>query len=166
MSDYDAEASSVQFWVQDLGAANYGSVTQDIDEVKDAIMDVSLGVVNDSGLRKVFPESFAIASDPDAQRERRWLVRMRDTDQFLDVANTIANPGYGKVFTLTIPAAATETADGPALLPNSDVADIVGNAEMAALVAAIEANVRSPWNHTGAAPSIEVLEVLLVGRNN
>lgn len=166
MSDYDAESSAVGFWVQDLGAANYGSVTQDIDEVKDAIIAVSLGVVNDSGLRKVFPESFGQASDPDAQRERRWLVRMRDTTQFLDAANTIANPGYGKTFVMTIPSAATETADGPTLLPNSDVADIVGNAEMAALVTAIEANVRSPWNHTATAPSIDVLEVLLVGRNN
>lgn len=166
MSDYDAETSSVGFWVQDLGAANYASVTQDIDEVKDAIAAVSLGVVNDSGLRKVFPESFAQASDANAQRERRWFVRMRDTTQFLDVANTIANPGYGNIFTMTIPAANLTTADGAALVPNSDVADITGNAEMAALVVALEANVRSPWNHTAAAPSVDVLEILLVGRNN
>jgi hypothetical protein len=166
MSDYDAESSSVGFWVQDLGAANYASVTQDIDEVKDAIDAVSLGVINDSGLRKVFPESFAQASDANAQRERRWFVRMRDTTQFLDAGNTIANPGYGNIFTMTIPAASLTTADGAALVPNTDVADIVGNAEMAALVVALEANVRSPWNHTATAPSIDVLEILLVGRNN
>lgn len=166
MSDYDAETSSVGFWVQDLGAANYASVTQDIDEVKDAIAAVSLGVVNDSGLRKVFPESFAQASDANAQRERRWFVRMRDTTQFLDAGNTIANPGYGNIFTMTIPAANLTTADGAALIPNTDVADITGNAEMAALVVALEANVRSPWNHTATAPSVDVLEILLVGRNN
>lgn len=166
MSDYDAETSSVGFWVQDLGAANYASVTQDIDEVKDAIAAVSLGVVNDSGLRKVFPESFAQASDANAQRERRWFVRMRDTTQFLDAGNTIANPGYGNIFTMTIPAANLTTADGAALIPNTDVADITGNAEMAALVTALEANVRSPWNHTATAPSVDVLEILLVGRNN
>ena len=166
MSDYDAETSSVGFWVQDLGAANYASVTQDIDEVKDAIAAVSLGVINDSGLRKVFPESFAQASDANAQRERRWFVRMRDTTQFLDAGNTIANPGYGNIFTMTIPAANLTTADGAALVPNSDVADITGNAEMAALVVALEANVRSPWNHTATAPSVDVLEILLVGRNN
>lgn len=169
MQDYDAETSSVGFWVQDLGAANYASVTQDIDEIKDAIAAVSLGVINDSGLRKVFPESFASATDPNAQRERRWLVRMRDNTQFLDVANTVANPGYGKVFTMTIPAAKVLTgagSDQPALVANTDVADIVGNAEMAALVVAIEANVRSPWNHTATAPSVDVLEIVLVGRNN
>jgi hypothetical protein len=169
IQDYDAEPSSVGFWVQDLGAANYASVTQDIDEVKDAIAAVSLGVINDSGLRKVFPESFAAATDPNAQRERRWLVRMRDTTQFLDVGNTVANPGYGKIFTLTIPAAKVFTgagSDEPALVANTDVADIVGNTAMAALVTAIEANVRSPWNHTATAPAVDVLEILLVGRNN
>jgi hypothetical protein len=166
MADYDDESSSVGFWVQDLGAANYASVTQDIDEVKDAIAAVSLGVINDSGLRKVFPESFGQATDPNAQRERRWFVRMRDTTQFLDAGNTIANPGYGNVFTMTIPAANLSTADGATLVPNTDVADITGNAEMAALVAALEANVRSPWNHTATAPTVDVMEILLVGRNS
>lgn len=169
MQDYDAESSAVGFWVQDLGAANYASVTQDIDEVKDAIQAVSLGVINDSGLRKVFPESFAAATDPNAQRERKWFVRMRDTTQFLDAGNTIANPGYGNIFTMTIPSAKLLTGagnDDPALVAGSDVADLVGNDEMAALVVALEANVRSPWNHTATAPSIDVLEILLVGRNN
>lgn len=171
--DRSLETSGTSVHVQDIGAINYASVTQDIDELKDAMAAVSGCVVRKASFTKDFPESFDSVPDTAGDREAKWLVRMRDTTQFLGAGNTVANPGFGKVFTFTIPGALKETDQGeevylPTRLLNSDVADIVGNPEMAALVTSIEANARSPWNHTGAngTPTQEVIEILYVGRNN
>lgn len=161
--DYDAESSDTSFAVQDVGAANYASVTQDIQEVRTAMQAVSLATAQEDGFRKTFPQSFDLPDDPNAQRERRWSVKMRDTTPFLAALSTVANPGYGKTFTFTIPGAKIEA---DSLLEHTDIADVVNNTAMAALVASLNANIRSPWNHTAVAPATEVVEILLVGRNN
>lgn len=160
IEDYDGETTTVHFWVQDIGAANFASVTQDIDEVKDAIAATIRGVVREAGFTKTFPESFAAVTDPEAQRETKWLVTYRDTTQFLDVGNTIANAGFGKTFQMEI---GTAELTGN-LVANTDLADLT-DTEMDALRDSIEANVRSPYNHTASAPTITVLEIRHVGRN-
>lgn len=161
IEDFDKEPTTVTFWVQDIGAANYASVTQDIDEVKDAIIAAVRGEVRKSGFTKTFLESFAAVTDPEAQRETKWLVTFRDTTQFLDAGNTIANAGFGKIFTLEI---GTALLTGN-LVANTDLADL-SVTEMDALRDAIQANVRSPYNHTATAPSILVLSIEHVGRNS
>lgn len=154
------ELSTTLFWVQDISDINYASVTQDIDEVKDAIAPTIRGVIREVGFTKTFPESGAAVSDVEAQREDKWLVVYRDTTQFLDAANTIANAGYLKVFNFEIPTAELTGH----LLTNSDVMNIASG-EGLTLANTIEANVRSPYNHTANAPTIEVLRIVHVGRN-
>lgn len=170
MEDRSLESSGTSFYLQDIGAANYGSVTQDLDEIKDAIGLVSGCLIRKAQFTKDFPESFESATDGAGNREAKWLVRMRDTTQFLGAANTMPNPGWGSIFTFTIPGALEETFDDPdwipTRLPNSDVADVTNNPHMAALVIALEANVRSKFNNQGVAPSQEVIEIVYVGRNN
>lgn len=161
IEDFDGEPTTVTFWVQDIGAANYASVTQDIDEVKDAIIAAVRGEVRKSGFTKTFLESFDAVTDPEAQRETKWLVTFRDTTQFLDAGNTVANAGFGKIFTLEI---GTAKLTGN-LVDNTDLADL-SVTEMDALRDAIQANVRSPYNHTATAPSILVLSIEHVGRNS
>jgi hypothetical protein len=159
IQDHTNEATTVNFWVQDVGAINYGSVTQDIDEIKDGILEVIRGNVLQSGFTKTFPENPAVVTDPLAQRESKWLVRYRDTSQFLDAVNSIANPGFLKIFNLEI-----GTADLTLLQPGSEQMDLE-SVRGAAFVAAMEPNIRSPYNHTSSAPSVEIIDVLFVGRN-
>lgn len=158
IEDYSNERTSTKTWVQDIGAGNYAAVTQDIDEIKDSIATVILGEVRSAGFSKSFPESAADVTDPVAQRELKWLVVMRDTTQFLDVGNTIANPGYGKAYTFEV-----GTANPALLVPNTDLMD-VSQAPGDAFVTSMEANTRSPYNHTGNAPTQVVEDVVLVGR--
>lgn len=141
--DHENEPSGVLFWVQDVGAANYASVTQDIDEVKDAIDTIILGTIREAGFSKDFPESAGFPSGvPNAQRETKWLVTYQDNMQFLDEANTIANPGYLKIFTTEIPCA-----DLSLLPAGEDELDISAGVGLA-FKGVWEANVRTPYNHT------------------
>lgn len=165
IADHENEKSNVLVWVQDVGAANYASVTQDIDELKDAIDTISLGGIGAAGFTKTFPEAGSYPADvPLAQREKKWLITYQDTMQFLDEANTIANPGYLKVFTAEIPCADL------ALLPEGkSELDLADGGVVEAFVTVWEANVRSPYNHTHGHTSpvtpIAVLKIEFVGRN-
>lgn len=159
--DNTRETSVTNIPVQDVGAGNFAAVTQDIDEIKDAIQSVIVGTVLRTGFTKTYPESGLVPASPQAQRETKWLVTYRDTTQFLDVANTISNAGYLKVFNFEIPCA-----DLTLLKPNSDEMDTSAGTTGADFVAAIEANVRSPYNHSAAVtPTIQVLSVKHVSRN-
>lgn len=164
IEDYDGEKSVVRVNLQDVDALNYGSVTQDLDELKDAIAPVIRGEVRKVSLRKEFPESAALVTDLEAQRESKWLVVMRDTTQFLDVANAVANTGFNKLFTIEIP---TALLTGKLDSSGKNVADLT-ETDMAALVSSLEADLRSPWNHSsevGITPTQEVVEIRHVGRN-
>ena len=160
--DYDGEQSTTKIWVQDIASANYNSVTQDIDELKDAILSLSLGNVLYAGFSKQFPENPAQVTNPLAQREAKWLVTYKDTLQFLDSpTNTVANAGYGKTFNVEIPCA-----DLSLLANNAKTLDL-SQGVGAAFKSVFEANARSPYNHTSTAASgwVELLEVRNVGRN-
>lgn len=164
VEDYSQEKSTVSFWVQDMSGLNYDSVAQDVDEVKDAILALTLGAVRVAGITKEFPESGADVTDPNAQRERKALIVYQDQTQFLDAGNTIANPGYLKLFTLELPAAKVEDGSGTSYLKeDSDEYDLA-NADIAAFIAVIEANVRSPYNNSAQAPAIKVVKMTKVGR--
>lgn len=144
IADHENQKSDVLVWVQDMGAANFASVTQDVDEIKDAVATISLGDVGAASITKTYPEVAGFPSDdPQAQRQTKWLVTYQDVMQFLDEANTIANPGYLKVFTSEIPCADL------ALLPEGkSELNLTDAGVVQAFVAAWEANVRSPYNHT------------------
>jgi hypothetical protein len=159
VEDYGGEKSTMQCWVQDIGAGNYASVTQDIDEIKDELADIIQGEIREVGFTKTFPESVDAVEDEEAQRECKWLIVYRDTCQFLDAGNTIANAGYMKVFNVEAPTAMLSLLSGDA----PDYADM-SNEDIAAFVTSFEANARSPYNHTAYAPSIEVLRIVHVGR--
>lgn len=165
IADHENEKSGVLVWVQDVGAANYASVTQDIDEIKDAIDTISLGGIGSAGFTKTFPEAGSYpANTPAAQRETKWLVTYQDVMQYLDEANTIANPGYLKVFTSEIPCA-----DLSLLPEGKSELDLEDGGVVEAFVTAWEANVRSPFNHTHGhttpTAAIAVLKIEHVGRN-
>lgn len=165
--DYDREKSSMSVHVQDIGAANYGSVTQDIDEIKDSARALSIGVCLSSGFTKSFPETGDPAATVDAQRERKWLVTYRDSTAFLDALATIANPGFNKIFNFEIPCA-----DATLLAANSDeinrnaavVSDVVGDDTVQKVLNTLMANIRSPYNNMATAPVNTLLSCVMVGK--
>jgi hypothetical protein len=163
VEERSGEKSTALFWVQDISAANYGTVTQDIDEIKDAIATMIRGEIREVGFRKEFPESSTPVADELAQRETKWLVIYQDTTQFLDAANTITNPSYLKIFTSEIPTADITGNKIPA--GTEDEVDLT-EPVTAAFVTEFEANVRSPYNHSASAPTITVKKIIHVGRNN
>lgn len=166
-SDYSNETSTVSFWVQDVGATNYASVSQDVDEVKDAIIAFSLAQVKQAGFTKSYPEASSPTTDPTAQRERKALVIYEDTTQYIDdPTNTVANPGFGKLFQLEVPAPRLFEDDGVTsiIVAGTDLYDM-GSTAVQAFVAGIEPNIRSPYNHTSTAPTVAIRKIVHVGRN-
>lgn len=161
IEDYSKESTSSLFWIQDVGAGNYGTVTQDLDEIKDAVATVILGEIRDVNMLKGFPESAAAVTDKVAQREFKWRYTYRDIEQFLDVPGTIANPGWGKTFDGEI-----GTADPELVANNTDYMDLTAGVGLA-FKGVFDANVRSPYNHTSARTGnkVELLEMKLVGKN-
>ena len=160
IEDYSKEPTTSLFWLQDVGAGNYAGVTQDLDDIKDAILTVILGEVRDVNMLKSFPESAAAVTDKTAQREFKWRYIYRDTLQFLDAGNTIANPGWGKTFDGEI-----GTADPDLVANNTDYMDLTAGVGLA-FKTAFDANVRSPYNHTSAVAGnkVDLLEMRLVGK--
>lgn len=159
--DYGGESSVTNIPIQDVGAGNYAAVTQDLDEIKDALITVSRCNVLRTGFTKTFPEAGGLPASPEAQREDKWLVTYRDTTQFLDVGSTIANPGFLKVFNFEVPGA-----NRTLLVPNTELMDVSTGSVGEDFVTAVEANVRSPYNNSAAVtPTIEVLSVKYVSRN-
>lgn len=161
IKDHNEEGSGTSFLMEDVTDANYNGVMGDLETLRTVIDGVTRGVVRLYGWSQDF---FGIAStpaNPDAQRETKWLVSYRDTTEYLDELQTIRNSGFQKVFSLEIP-----TADLSLLRPNSDELDITtpGSPGLA-LVTAIEAYIRSPYNVEAFAPTIEVINVRHVGRN-
>lgn len=165
IEDYDGEVTTTTCHLQNIDQAgtNYGSVAQDLDEIKDSIITVIRGVVRKVTLSKSFPESLAEVTSVEAQRETKWFVTMRDTLAYLDVLNAVPNPGYLKLFSFEIGTANLTFLD--AHDEDMDVSQAPGDA----FLASMEANTRSPWNNnpeTGVTPTQEVVSIIHAGRNS
>ena len=165
IDDYDAENSrtNVNLQIIDAAYANIGSVTQDLDEIKDAVLTIITGRVRKTFLSISTLEDQAPITNVQAAREGKWLVTYKDTTEFLDALNAINNPGFGQPFKFEIP-----TADRTKLAANSDFLNIATGVG-AAFVAAIEPNIRSPYNQAaeaGVTPTNKVLSVQYIGKNN
>lgn len=156
IEDYDEEKSRMSVNVGPITVLNFTAVRDALDDLKNAIPGMILGEIRTTTISENFTESTANITDKNAQRERKWLITYRDVTQFLDVANTINNVGFGNIYSKELP-----TADA-SLLPAlaTDTLDLSLPA-VAAFVTAFEAVEHSP---TGG-NEIEVVSIKLVGRN-
>lgn len=166
IEDYNGEKSACKPNLQDMDGAGtlFGSIAQDLDEIKDAILTVITGEVRYAQLSLKYPESASAVTDVQAAREGKWLVTYRDDTEYLDGANTINNPGYGQLFSFEIACA-----DRTLLSNNQDEADLAEVTVWAPFVAAMEPNIRSPYNRSagaGVTPTNTIVSVKYVGRNN
>lgn len=155
IEDYDHEKSGTSLNIGPITVLNFVAVRDAIDDLKLALPGIIMGEIRQTTIAEKFSESTADVTSQQAQRETKWLVTYRDVTQFLDVANTINNAGYGNLSSVEIP-----TADLALLSGNSDTLDLTLGA-VAAFVTAFEAIQNSP---TGG-DEIEVVSIRHVGRN-
>lgn len=156
IGEYDpSELSSMGINPGPVTSVNFDAKRDALDDLKVVWGNISLGVVRKINLTISTTESVAEVTDQNAQRERKWLVTYRDNTEFLDVADTIENPGYGKLFNTEVPCAKLSLLD-----QKSDDLDI-SIVAVAAWITAFEAVQNSP---TGG-NEIEVISIKHVGRS-
>lgn len=158
MADYSHEVSTFGVRVGVVTAGTLPGLLAEIGPFRAATEAVTLGVVQREQLTAFnSPLSNAYPTDPQAQRESKWLVTYADDTAFFDApTNTIPNEGFGKKFQIEIPTAnLTQTL----LLGNTDQADLSAQAWID-WVLAFESVARSPH---GGVPL--VLDIRAVGRN-
>lgn len=161
IEDYDGEISTVAVNLQDLAAGvDYSSLEADSSEIVAAVQGLIVGEMRAYGISTRYLESAAPVSDIQAARESKWLVTYRDTTELLLGVPALGNPGFNKLFSFEIPAA-----DRTLLPANSDELDLT-DATVAPIVAALEANIRSPYNRgaAGLTPTNEIVSIRFVGR--
>lgn len=138
-NDYDNEASSVNLRGVDLTSANFDAQVSLLQDVIDAMLDVTIATKWKHTLGLSVDGARIKATSPFAQRETKWLVVMSDAN---------GNPS-----TLEIPGADL------AQLGAADQLDITAGNGLV-LKNAIEA-----FHKSNAGEDVTVLEVRHVGRN-
>jgi hypothetical protein len=157
IGEYDPkELSSMGINPGPVTSVNYDAKRDALDDLKAVWGNLSLGVVRKINLTISTTESTAEVTDKNAQRERKWLVTYRDNTEFLDVGDTIENPGFGKLFQTEVPCAKLSLLD-----QKSDELDLAATG-VPAWIAAFEAVQNSP---TGG-NEIEVISIKHVGRSS
>lgn len=156
--DYDRESSTMHFNTAAITAVSLPGTLTAFGNLRTAIGNISVGTVasealyvNRSKLSNVPP------ADPNAQRERKWLVSYEDTTEFFDPGvDSIPNAGFGSVFSVEVPCA---DFSGTHLLTNSADADLT-DPDIAAFKTAFEAIARSPYG--GA---VNVIRMQAIGKS-
>lgn len=144
VKDHSGESSKFSIRTDEVTAANYDAITTLMETLRDATLDITLGLhVSDSwGNRNQVGASNGVAPEPESRRETKFLVSYSDDVNF---------------------------ALGSMELPCANVADYaqsgtdevdLGNSEIAAFVTALEAVHRSTYGN-----AITVQKITIVGRN-
>lgn len=142
--DFSGEKSTVDFPIRPMTAATIAAVLTELATLGTAIAGLSSGVlVKSIATQDNTNLGGALPTDPNAQRERKWLVRFQD----------LTTLRYGQV---EIPVAEVSST---LLLPGTDQADLSA-AEWVAFIGAFETTARSIDGN-----AVNVLTAKLVGRN-
>lgn len=150
--DYDNTLTTMKMNVVDLTAGNLAAQQTALASLVAATTPILRGVVVESRLKLITPGTAILPALEEAQVEKGWVVVYADSQQFLDPGpDTVPNPGFGLLFTMTVPTA--DYTDHLQL--NSDFADLA-ETDIAAFVTAFEALYRSPYGGTVNIVSIRV----------
>lgn len=144
--DFSEEKSSMKFHFGPITALTIAAFLTQFGALRTAVEDICIGTLSDdSWTGDATNYAAAAPTDPNAQRERKWLVQYEGT-----TSHTIYN--------FTIPTANLAGTDF--LIPGTDEADLT-TTEIAAFVTAFEAIGKSPYQE-----AVNVLNIYAVGRNN
>jgi len=144
--DFSEEQSSMSFHFGPITALTIGAFLTQFGALRTATEAIVLGELgSDQWVGDSTNYAAAAPTDPNAQRERKWLVQYEGT-----TSHTIYN--------FTIPTANLAGTDF--LVPGTDEADLT-TTEIAAWVTAFEAIGKTPYQE-----AVNVLNIYAVGRNN
>ena len=148
------EPSSFSVNIGPLTAANFTAKRAAISALEAAAQAVIIGVLSKTSISENF-SNYPGTAPSTAQRGLKWLITYKDITQFLDVANTINNVGFGNTYTKEIPTA------NLGLVTNVDEYVDITDAPWDDFVAAFEAVENSP---TGG-NEVQILSIQLVNRS-
>jgi hypothetical protein len=154
--DASNEVGSFSVNTVNITPANLAAVQTGIADVMTALVPLIRGAEKQRSFPVIVRFAPPIPADVEAQREDKWDVTYIDVSPFLDAGNTVANPGYGKPFHVTIPTASRTDN----MQSGTDIVDITIG-DWPAFVTNFEAIAKSP---TGG--SVNIQTVKFVGRNN
>lgn len=156
--DYDRETGSTNIQTGAVTAVSLPGLLTQIGNLRTAIQNIVVGTIKSESLYAFRTTlSNAAPADPQAQRERVWVVHYEDVTAFFDdPVNSIPNEGFGKNFTVAIP---TADFSGTHLQTNSEDANLA-DPEISAFVTAFEALARSPYGG-----SVNVTRIQAGGRS-
>lgn len=151
-NDYDREPSSFGFESVDVTAANFDAEAAKRAAVGLAAAAITLGEPRSSGYSFGSSTDKTPSSNPEAQREKKWLVTMNDQS-------------VNKTFRFEVP-----TAD-LSILENNDsyivrygnvtITNATNAANVQSFIDAVEALYKSPYGNSAVVENIQ-----FVGRNN
>lgn len=158
ISILDASNEVGQFTINtvNITPANLAAVQTGIADMMTALEPLIRGSEKQRSFPVVVRFAPPIPADVEAQREDKWDITYLDVSQFLDAGNTVANPGYGRPFHVTIPTASRTDN----MQSGTDIVDIT-QGDWPAFVTNFEAIAKSP---TGG--NVNIQQVRFVGRNN
>jgi hypothetical protein len=142
--DFSEERSSMTFHFGEITAASIPGFLTEFGAFRTATEAISMGtLVSDTWVGDHTKYSNVAPSDPNAQRERKWLVMYEDVTSLA-------------MYRLEIPCADHDLAG--VLLPGTDNVDLT-QTEIAAWITAFEALCRSPEGN-----NVNVVAIRTVGR--
>lgn len=150
LADFSEEKSSLKVYTGAITAFSIGGFLTQLAALETATQNFALGVLQDStwvGDKAQVSSAFPV--DPDAQRERKALVRYH--------GNT-----SNEVFTLTIPSIRTKAGNGDSLLLAGTDKFNLALSPVSNWVTAFEDIARTPNNDQ---ETVTVDSITLVGRN-
>ena len=151
-NDYDSERSGTTILWSSVNETNFVDAFANMVIMQARIDALSLGTIAERAVTFRTRVSNAAATNPQAQREVKWLVTYEDITP--EIATGVPNQGFGKVFTLEIPCA-----DLSLLQANSDEINYTSTA-FTNFKASFEAHARSPYGG-----QVRIVNMRHVGRN-
>lgn len=159
--DHDGETGSCSGYIDQPTAVNLPNILTAMGTLRTAIEGITLGnVKSETGQFTNTKYGAAAPADPNAQRERKWLVFAEDVTEFLDVAEAVRNPNFRQVTHMEIPTAMyVDDTDDSLLLEGTEWAD-PADARIIAFTDAFEALIKSK-----AIGDLEVIGIKAVSVN-
>lgn len=154
--DASNEVGTFQVNTANITPGNLAAIQTGIANMMTALEPLVRGSEKQRSFPVVVRFAPPIPADVEAQREDKWDVTYIDVSEFLDVGETVPNPGFGKPYHVTIPTASRTDN----MQSGTDIVDITAG-DWPAWITTFQAIAKSP---TGG--NVDVQQVKFVGRNN
>lgn len=136
--DESRETSTTTVNIPIVTPANFGDTVAAVNDLRAGIEAVTIGGYRSRSINLVDRTGVQTPTDPQAQREKKWVVIYEDIQE--DLAAGVPNPSFGKFYSVELPCA---DISGALKRPASDEADLDAPGWVT-FIAAFEAIAKSP----------------------